>query len=157
MSAEGATTGGPSRFDESPRMSPFAARVRARPSTTSPGLNRGSAPDPRAPILVTANQQVTVTDTGAAAPIRAVNSARALAWADGRLIFDHESVADAVRQFNRYNRIQLTVNDAALAQRTISGVFSAADPTSFVAFIETVMPVQVTRDDRGDIAMIAPN
>jgi transmembrane sensor len=71
------------------------------------------------------------------------------------VIFDNDSVGHAVREFNRYNRVQLTVNDAALAQRTISGVFSAVDPESFVAFVQSVASVRVTRSESGDITIDA--
>jgi transmembrane sensor len=112
----------------------------------------GRAP---AEILLNANEQVTVAESGTAAPVREVDSSRALAWAEGRLVFENEPVARAVEQFNRYNRIQLTVNDAELAQRPISGVFNAADPESFVAFIQSVAAVRVTRDNAADIRIEA--
>jgi ferric-dicitrate binding protein FerR (iron transport regulator) len=104
-------------------------------------------------IFLTANEQVTVAGSGSAAPIREVDSTRALAWADGRLIFEDESVERAVAQFNRYNRIQISINDTALARRPISGVFSASDPESFVAFIQTVTPVRIIRDDAAGITI----
>jgi transmembrane sensor len=106
-------------------------------------------------IFLTANEQVTVAGSGTAEPIREVDSRRELAWAEGRLIFERQLVEYAVQEFNRYNRIQITVNDAALAHRPISGVFSASDPESFVAFIQTVAPVRVTRDAAADISINA--
>lgn len=117
------------------------------PASTSPST-------PAIPeILVSANQQLTVEQSGAAEAVHSVDSARALAWADGRLIFENESVDQAVREFNRYNRIQITVDDPALARRPISGVFSAADPESFVSFIQTVAQVRILRDESQDIAI----
>src|SRR5580700_9534531 len=58
-------------------------------------------------IILTANQQITVAGAGTAEPVREVDSARVLSWADGRLIFENEAVERAVSEFNRYNRIQL--------------------------------------------------
>ena len=109
-----------------------------------------AAPDE---IFLTANEQLTVSVSGSAEPVREVDSHRALAWAEGRLILESESVAYAVREFNRYNRIQLKITDQALAQRTISGVFNAEDPQSFVAFIQSVAPVRVTRDAEANITI----
>jgi len=106
-------------------------------------------------IFLVANEQVTVAASGSAEPVRTVDSGRALAWAEGRLIFENEPVERAVAQFNRYNRIQLTVNDAALERRPISGVFSAADPESFVAFIQSVAAVRVMRSQKDDITIEA--
>ena len=104
-------------------------------------------------ILLTANEQLTVEGSGAAEAVRAVDTHRELAWADGRLIFENDSVERAIREFNRYNRIQLTVTDAALARRTISGVFSASDPESFAAFLQTVAAVRVTHDPAANITI----
>jgi transmembrane sensor len=107
----------------------------------------GPAPE----IFLTANQQVTVSESGSAEAVRIVDSSRALSWADGRLVLENRSVADAVREFNHYNRIQIVVNDVDLARRPISGVFNAADPESFVAFLSTVARVHITRGDGADI------
>jgi|SRR5579883_3305003 len=109
---------------------------------------------PAAPsIFLTADEQVTVSDSGRAQPVRRVDSRRALAWAEGLLIFENDSVEYVVRQFNRYNRVQLRVSDPVLARRTISGVFSATDPESFVAFMQSVAAVRVTRDDASKITI----
>lgn len=127
--------------------------TQAPPTVSAP---RMSPPLPEIPeILVSANQQVTVERSGATEPVHAVDSARALAWAEGRLIFENEPVDQAVREFNRYNRIQIAVSDPALGQRPISGVFSAADPESFVAFIQSVAQVRIVRDESQDIAIEA--
>jgi len=107
-----------------------------------------------APLLV-ADQQITVRASAETEPVRAVDSGKALAWAQGRLIFESTTVEEAVRQFNRYNRIQIRIADEQLARRPVSGVFSAADPESFVAFIRSVVPVKITRDDAADITIFS--
>jgi transmembrane sensor len=117
--------------------------------SAAPQTLTGSAPE----ILLTANQQVTVPASGSAEPVRVVDSGRMLAWADGRLVFENTPLADAIRQFNRYNRIQIVVNDQELASRPISGVFNAADPESFAAFIQSVARVHVSRTDGADITI----
>jgi transmembrane sensor len=116
-----------------------------------PPPQTGSAPE----ILLTANQQVTVSESGSAQAVLVVDSGRALAWADGRLVLENRSVADAVREFNHYNRIQIVVNDVELARRPISGVFNVADPESFVAFLSSVARVHITRAESADIAIDA--
>jgi transmembrane sensor len=87
-----------------------------------------------APMLH-ADQQMVIT-AGVSGPVRDVDSTRELAWAKGRLIFNHQTVAEVVPQFNHYNRVQLRVQAPQIAARRISGVFDAADPESFVAFLE---------------------
>jgi transmembrane sensor len=111
----------------------------------------GAAPE----IFLTANQQVTVSESGSAEAVTVVDSSRALSWADGRLVLENRSVADAIREFNRYNRIQIVIHDPQLAHRPISGVFNAADPESFIAFLSSVARVHVTRGDGADITIDA--
>ena len=105
------------------------------------------------PVLVTAGQQVSVASAGGLETVRSVDSARALAWAEGRLVFDNSTVAEAVIQFNRYNRIQIIVNDRTLPSRLINGTFNAADPESFAAFMQSVARVRIGRNDRADITI----
>jgi transmembrane sensor len=97
-------------------------------------------------LLLTANQQIVVARGGSAGPVRVVDSQSELAWAEGRLIFRKEALGKVIAEFNRYNRIQLDVTDAALAGRPVSGVFNASDPQAFIDFLRTVAPVDIVRD-----------
>jgi transmembrane sensor len=136
------------------------ARHLANPEdTSSTPQTRGTGTETVPGFQLTAGEQVVVQPSGTAEPVRRVDSERQLAWARGRLDFDNEALAAAVQEFNRYNRVQLHVTDEALAKRAVSGVFDASDPESFVAFIQTVVPVRVTRDDSADvsIAMATPS
>jgi transmembrane sensor len=63
--------------------------------------------------------------------VEKVNSAHALAWANGQLILQNETVGEAVEEFNRRNRLQLRVEDAALAGSHLCCVFDASDPETF--------------------------
>jgi transmembrane sensor len=119
---------------------------KAAEASASPRESRAGGGEAGALFLI-ANQQVTVQPSGTPAPVRKVNSDRELAWAKGQLVFDDESVADAVEEFNRYNRVQLRVTDEVLALRTVSGVFDASDPESFIGFLQTVTSVRVMRGE----------
>jgi transmembrane sensor len=130
------------------------------PSTRPPSPSHGEGQSltrfparQAAEVLLTAGEQVTMPSSGTAEPVRKVDSDRRLAWAKGRLDFDNETVATAVEEFNRYNRVQLHVADEALAKRPVSGVFDASDPESFIAFIQTVARVRVTRSNAADITL----
>ena len=105
------------------------------------------------PLFLTADQQVTVPRSGTIETVRAVDSHRELAWAEGRLVFRNYTVATVVGEFNRYNRVQLEVTDPALAERTVSGVFNASDPESFISFLQTVVPVTVLHHDERTITL----
>jgi transmembrane sensor len=97
-------------------------------------------------LFLTADQQVMVPSTGAAEPVREVDSHRALAWAEGRLIFKNDELGKVVAEFNRYNRVQLIVADPTLSAKPVSGVFNAADPEAFIGFLQSVTAVKIQRD-----------
>lgn len=105
-------------------------------------------------LVLTANQQATVPEGNRPEPVREVDSERALAWASGRLIFQNDELGHAVAEFNRYNRVQLTVTDAELAAKPVSGVFNAAEPEAFLAFLQSVAPVEIVRDGDRAIAIV---
>lgn len=96
-------------------------------------------------VFLTAGEQMTVAQGSLTDPVRQVDSARALAWAEGRLVFENAGVTDVVDQFNRYNILQLHVGDRQLAGRTIHGVFDATEPESFISALQTVTGVRVER------------
>ena len=88
--------------------------------------------------------------------MRKVDSHRALAWAEGRLIFQNDELGTVIAQFNRYNHVQLSVADPALAAKPVSGVFNAADPEAFIAFLQSVTAVEIVRDGDRSITIATP-
>lgn len=107
-------------------------------------------------LVLVANEQVTLQVAAAMPTVHKVDSERALAWAEGRLIFEDTPVSEVVAQFNRYNSIQIQVQDERLAARPISGVFNAANPQALIDFIQAGAVVQVSRRDSGLIVIGSP-
>ena len=58
-----------------------------------------------------------------------------LGWLQGKLVFDEVSLADAARQFNRYGRMQLVIEDDAAAGIGIGGVFDANNVEAFARLL----------------------
>jgi transmembrane sensor len=76
---------------------------------------------------------------------------RKLAWTQGRIWFDRVSLAEAVAEFNRYNRRQIVIDDPTIAGMHIGGTFEATDLDSFVAALETFgIRVETTRSKADD-------
>ena len=69
-----------------------------------------------------------------------------LSWTTGRLQFRGDSLADAVDEFNRYNRRHLRLADVSLAQLRVGGTFNATDPESFAAALASTFNLQVAHD-----------
>lgn len=112
------------------------------------GANRA---EPELAAMLIADQQLTVGGSTGSASVRKVDSRRELAWATGHLVFEDAPLWQVLSEFNRYNRVQMRVADAQLAERRISGVFNASDPSSFLDFMSTVADVKVIRDDARDL------
>lgn len=80
--------------------------------------------------------------------------ARKLAWTTGNISFDGETLTEAVREFNRYNRRHLVIVDPAIAQMKVGGSFEAQDPESFAATLEKHFGVRRMPAVRGDTDVI---
>jgi transmembrane sensor len=135
---------------------PASANVGNGGSAVPPAGHPATGRDSDAEVLLTAGQQVIVPRRGPAKAVRAVDTDRELAWVAGRLVFDNESVADVVEEFNRYNVVQLHVASPGLAQRSVSGVFDASEPESFIGFMQSVAPVNVRRAGQDITIALAP-
>jgi transmembrane sensor len=73
---------------------------------------------------------------------------RRLAWRDGMVDFDGETLATAVSQINRHNRRQIVVDDPDLASRPVVGLFRATDPDNFAVTVATALGARsVDQDD----------
>ena len=65
----------------------------------------------------------------------------ATAWRQGKVIFRDQTLAEAVHRLNRYSRQQVVVDDAALAQMKVSGVFDSGDAQAFAEAMQAYLPV----------------
>ncbi|WP_295991892.1 FecR domain-containing protein [Rugamonas sp.] len=61
--------------------------------------------------------------------------ARQLAWRQGKLFLDGMSLAQAAQEFNRYNRVQLVVDDAAAAL-PLGGSFNVDNVAGFARLLQ---------------------
>lgn len=68
---------------------------------------------------------------------------RALSWRHGILVFDQSTLAEAAAQFNRHNRRQLVLADAATAQIRIGGSFDATSVEAFARLLDTGFNLRV--------------
>jgi transmembrane sensor len=101
-------------------------------------LKSGTATAPvsdHAAKRVSANERIVIARARAPeiSPITAAETNRRLAWREGMVSFDGESLQTAVNEINRHNKRQIVVEDPALAAKPIVGVFRATDLEGFSA------------------------
>lgn len=62
--------------------------------------------------------------------------ARELSWLDGKLIFDNERLFDVIKEINRYDDIEIVLEDPSLHDIKISGRFDLGDSAALIEAIE---------------------
>ncbi len=66
-----------------------------------------------------------------------------LGWRHGVLIFDHTSLADAAREFNRYNEGKLIIEDPQVASLTIDGTFRSNNVGLFARAAKDLLGLKI--------------
>lgn len=70
---------------------------------------------------------------------------RRLAWREGNIILNNQTLAEAALEFNRYNRLKIVIADPALGSHRLVGQYRADQPEQFVDAVRALMDVRVTR------------
>jgi transmembrane sensor len=96
---------------------------------------------PTQPVEIGAGQEVSVVSSehGESLLVRVLEtetSARRLKWAVRELSFRSTPLAEAVAEINRHNVDQITIDDALLAERRISGRMRIDQPEIFVNAVQ---------------------
>ncbi len=112
---------------------PVEVLVRAGVVEVAQRVNREMGPS----VEVAANSLVVAPHTGriATSSVEPARIDRLLAWREGRLAFEGETLAEAAEQFARYSDTRIVIADRTLAAETITGLFQANDPIGFAQAI----------------------
>lgn len=116
----------------------LAAKAGGKPSSTV--LNSGDA------AVVTANAVSVTRKT----PKFLIEQ---LGWRRGVVTFDRTTLADAVAEFNRYNRHKLVVTDPAAGRITIGGTFDVNNVDTFIDIAKEDFGLHA--ENRGDETVIS--
>lgn len=111
-------------------------------------LQQAGESDPRLVSRVGANQRASVVQAKAI-EVQAVapdEVERRLAWLDGMVAFDGESLADAVAEVNAHNRRRIVIADPELAVQPIIGVFRADEIETFARTAAEILGARVVED-----------
>lgn len=87
-------------------------------------------------------------------PLQTIDVSRRLAWRDGMISFDGDTLAQAASQFARYSDTRIVIDDPAIAQRSVVGLYSAGNPEGFARAVALSMNLRVER--RGDAVHLKP-
>jgi transmembrane sensor len=71
---------------------------------------------------------------------------RELAWREGKLAFEGETLKQAADTFARYSGTRIQIRDASLAREPVTGLFAANDPVGFSRAIARVFDARLEQD-----------
>lgn len=100
----------------------------------------------RTPPLGAGEAAVVLADRVSVTRVEPQALVRRLAWTSGRLDFRGESLGEAVREFNRYNRRKIVIRNPELAGLRVGGSFTATDPQSFASALGSAFDIRVAAD-----------
>jgi transmembrane sensor len=97
---------------------------------------------------VVAHERAVIAPTGppVVQPIAPDEAQRRLAWRDGMVSFEGESLGTAVAEINRHNRRQIVIDDPSLASVPVVGVFRTTDIEGFIAAAAAALNTRATAD-----------
>jgi transmembrane sensor len=85
-------------------------------------------------------------------PVAKAQLHRELAWQDGRIAFEGQTLAQAVKEFARYSDTKIVIDDPELAKEEIAGLFKANDPVGFAETIAMSLNAH-THIDEGEVRL----
>ena len=79
---------------------------------------------------------------------------RRLAWQDGRLSFDGDTLEQAVDEFNRYRTVPIVIGDPALAGVRIGGTFRSDRSGDFARALEQSFGIRAIEGGDGSLLLV---
>lgn len=111
-------------------------------------IQRPDVPE-AAPVRLAANNLALAPDKApiSTAAVRTEQITRTLAWRQGRIALDNETLGDAAQEFGRYSDVQIHV-EPGLENQTVTGLFVSTDPVGFAHAAALSLNLRVTVGNR---------
>jgi transmembrane sensor len=100
-------------------------------------------------LTISANTRLVLpqgTTLPAPQPVAPALVTRELAWREGKLSFEGETLAQVAATFARYSDTRIVIPDPVLAREPVTGLFDAHDPAGFATAIASVFDARAKRD-----------
>lgn len=98
-----------------------------------------------AAVRIEANRRAAASAAATVTPVAVAPAdvSRALAWRDGRLAFEGETLREAAAEFARYSETRIVFEDPAIADETVTGLFVSTDPVGFSRAVAVAFDLEV--------------
>lgn len=137
------------------RVTGTVFNVDLRPARTDIDLLQGRIEVGETNLLkLRAGQAVEVGADGRPGPVRTARTDHVDDWRHGRITLRATPLAEAVAEFNRYNRTKLVIGDAAVEDLRVDGVFAADDAEAFARALKALHGISTQREK--DVIRLRP-
>lgn len=101
-------------------------------------------------LALAANTRLILFESGGGRPhaLTPETVTRELAWREGKLAFEGETLQQAADAFARYSQTRIQIRDPDLAREPVTGLFAANDPAGFSRAIARVFDARL--EQQGD-------
>ena len=125
------------------------SEVDAEPATSGAGARAM----PRSHVhTLGAGQQLSASGNDySVVPVSNYRLSSVLAWRDGAVVFDGESLSDAIAEISRYTDTRIIVNDPLVAALKVGGRYRTGDVQAFFDALQTAFPVSIRRGPNGAV------
>jgi len=128
-------------------------RVEVRSEVAAEPANAGHGAQviPRSHLhTLAAGQQLSATgDDYSVVPVSTHRLSSVLAWRDGAVVFDGESLSDAIVEIGRYTDARIIVSDPQVAALRVGGRYRTGDVQAFFDALQTAFPVSIRHGSNG--------
>lgn len=107
-----------------------------------------------APRTVSSGERATVQNGGGIKTAAIANIEAVTSWRLRKLVFERETLATIVEEYNRYNKVKIRVDDREIAEIRFSGIFSTDDPESLIKFLEQTAGIVADRNAAREIHLL---
>lgn len=129
-------------------------RVGEQSSLTDVESNTVNFVLPRSAAIVTAGQELVMgNEAEQTRPITDAEIEVKLSWQNGNLIFRAESLADAVKEVERYTGVEFVFLDENLKELLVSGFFRAGDVDGMLAVLNENFHIEVQRESENRVLL----
>ena len=116
------------------------------------GIVQVSQPTDASPARLTVGDQFVRREGAREYQLAKVDPSQAMAWRDGRLIFEDAPLSAVAGSLNRYFGKTIVINDAAVQDLRFSGVLKIDDEANVLRRLEAFLPVVV--QDHGNTVVL---
>lgn len=107
-----------------------------------------------APVELAPDQRLVVARGEATTSVTTTNAKEATSWREGWIVFEDETVEQAIAELNRYSERPILAPDEAVRRMRLGGVFRIGQPDRFGDILQELLPLTAERGPNGEMVLV---